>query len=158
MKVDTWMVSVLTKSREKQFLGNGKNGHCDLEKSMKIKKRILLGQQHYASTVRRMDDEMASAVCGFNGVPSKMNHFSRTTNFHLLLLFIRKIENDKDFRFQISDYLPPSFCCQRKNKCVIEFFMMQGQWRLIKVYVQWTNVLIDSCKYWYRGGHAMPSL
>ncbi len=32
------MVSVLTKSREKQFLGNGKNGHCDLEKSMKIKK------------------------------------------------------------------------------------------------------------------------
>ena len=35
------MVSVLTKSREKQFLGNGKNGHCDLEKSMKIKKKLF---------------------------------------------------------------------------------------------------------------------
>ena len=35
------MVSVLTKSREKQFLENGKSGHWNLEKSMKIKKILL---------------------------------------------------------------------------------------------------------------------
>ena len=43
------MVSVLTKSREKQFLENGKSGHWNLEKSMKIKKIVIVLRKYLLS-------------------------------------------------------------------------------------------------------------